>query len=195
MPELTCPAKLLPLIQKKKRFKVVYGGRGGGKSNTIADVLLMFAQKRGEKIGCFREMQNSIEDSVHSLLKDEILRLELNGFDTTHNAIRHIKGGEFKFKGLARNPDSVKSMHGFKKFWIEEAQSISAESLKQITPTLREDDSELWFSLNRMSSADPMSQRFFVPFENQFDEDGCYEDDLHLIIRVNYSDNPFFPDA
>lgn len=160
---------------------------------SIADLLLMYAQTTGEKIGCFREVQNSIEDSVHALLKEEIQRLKLDGFDTTQNAIRHAGGGEFRFRGLARNPDSIKSMHGFQKFWIEEAQSISQESLDKLTPTLREAGSEAWFSLNPGSAADPISKRFLLPFQDELERNGYYEDDIHLIIRVNYSDNPFFP--
>lgn len=161
---------------------------------SIADLLLMEAQTNQTKIGCFREIQNSIEDSVHALLKDEASRMELSGFDTTQNAIRHSDGGEFKFRGLARNPESVKSMHGFKRFWVEEAQSLSQESLDKLTPTLREAGSECWFSMNPGSAADPMSQRFIIPYQNQLDRDGYYEDELHLIIKINYYDNPFFPD-
>lgn len=194
MSELQIPEKLLPLFEIPKRFKVVYGGRGSGKSMTIADLLLMDAQVNGTKIGCFREIQNSIDDSVHALLKDESDRLCLD-FTIEKASIYHPDGGEFRFRGLARNPDAVKSMHGFSKFWVEEAQTISEDSLEKLTPTLREQGAELWFSLNPQSSADPMAQRFIVPFQDQLEAKGYYEDDLHLIIKVDYLDNPFFPES
>lgn len=162
---------------------------------TIADLLLMDSQVNGTKIGCFREVQNSIEDSVHALLKDEIERLGLGGFTTEKATIFNDQGGEFRFRGLARNPDAVKSMHGFRKFWVEEAQTISEDSLEKLTPTLREAGAELWFSLNPQSSADPMAQRFIIPFQDQLEAHGYYEDDLHLIIKLNYTDNPFFPES
>ena len=127
------PRKLLPLIKKPKRFKIVIGGRGSGKSHTIADICLMDAQTKGIKTGCFREFQNSIDDSVHSLLSDEIDNLNLQGFDAQNAAIKYNNQDVFKFRGLARNAESVKSMHGFKRFWIEEAQTISAKSLKLLT--------------------------------------------------------------
>jgi len=193
MTRLQVPEKLFPFLAKKKRFKIAYGGRGGGKSQTIAGMLLGNAQQKGEKIGCFREYQNSIDDSVLSLLESEVDRLGLRGFKTVNNMIKHQRGGEFRFKGLARNPESVKSMHGFKKFWVEEAQTISEKSLKLLTPTLRESDSEIWMSLNAQSSADPVSQRFLEPFMTQLLRDGYYEDDLHYIVRINYNDNPWFP--
>jgi phage terminase large subunit len=84
-------------------------------------------------------------------------------------------------------------MHGFKRFWVEEAQTISADSLKALTPTLRSDDSEIWMTANPRSIADPFSQRFIKPFEKELRSNHYYEDDLHLIIWINYNDNPFFP--
>lgn len=155
----------------------------------------MDSQTQGLKVGCFREYQNSIEDSVHSLLKDEVTRLGMSGFTVQNNTIFNSEGGEFKFRGLARNPDAIKSMHGFKRFWVEEAQTISDESLKLLTPTLREEDSEIWMSANPMSRADPFSQRFIVPFYKTLQDEGYYEDDLHIIIVCNYHDNPFFPEV
>lgn len=192
MPVITIPNKLKPFL-KPKRFKIAYGGRGAGKSQTFADMFLMKAQTESAKVGCFREMQNSIEDSVHSLLKDEISRLEVDGFTVEKASIHNQEGAEFKFKGLSRNPDAVKSMHGFKYFWVEEAQSISKDSLDKLTPTLREAGSEVWFSLNPQSSEDPVYNRFIKPFESELLRDGIYEDDLHTIVLVNYYDNPWFP--
>lgn len=193
--QLKIPEKLKPLFTKKKRFKVILGGRGGAKSQSIADLLLFRAQTQQIKIGCFREVQNSIEDSVHSLLTEEIDRMGLTGFEVNKTEIFHKDGGGFRYRGLNRNPDAIKSMHGFTIFWVEEAHSISADSLKKLTPTLRTEDSEIWFSLNPQSSEDPMSKRFILPFQNELLKNGYYEDDMHLVIVVNYNDNPWFPDS
>lgn len=193
MPKIQVPQKLMPFIHKKKRFKVAIGGRGSGKSHTIADMCLMDAQTKGMKMGMFREFQNSIDDSVYSLLCTEIERLELEGFDVQANKIYTESGGTFTFKGLARNPESIKSMAGYKRFVIEEAQTISQKSLQLLTPTLREDESEVWLIANPRSSGDPFSQRFIVPFQEALERDGYYEDELHLIVVCNYMDNPFFP--
>lgn len=195
MPELTIPSKLERFLTVPKRFKIAYGGRGAAKSQTFADIFLMKSQVEKAKVACFREMQNSIEDSVHSLLKHEIDRIGFQGFTVEKGTIYNSLGGEFRFKGLARNPDAVKSMHGFKYFWVEEGQSISQESLEMLTPTLRELDSELWVSMNPQSSEDPMSKRFLKPFEKDLLRDGYYEDDMHLIVWINYYDNPWFPDV
>ncbi len=192
MPRLQLPEKLKPFL-RPKRFKVAIGGRGSGKSMSIADLCLMDAQTQGIKTACFREYQVSIDDSVHSLLAGEIQRLGLAGFEVQNNQILYMGQEAFKFRGLARNPEGIKSMHGFKRFWVEEAQTISADSLKALTPTLRTDDSEIWFSANPRSIADPFSQRFIKPFERQLRSEGFYEDDLHLVVWINYDDNPMFP--
>ncbi len=193
MERIKLPKKLKPLLTKKKRFKIIIGGRGSGKSHTVADLCIAAVASEGIKVGCFREFQNSISDSVHSLISEEIERLEIPGFEITNNAIKYHGDEAFTFKGLARNPESIKSMHGYKRFFVEEAQTISYKSLKLLTPTLREEDSEIWMVGNPGSSADPFSQRFITPYKKQLDKHGYYEDDLHLIIVCNYEDNPFFP--
>ena len=195
MPKMQIPKKLRRFIDTPKRFKIAIGGRGSGKSMSFADMCLMDAQTKGIKTACFREFQNSIDDSVHALLKSEIDRLNLQGYEIQNNQILLNDEPAFKFRGLARNPEGVKSMHGFQRFWVEEAQTISFNSLKALTPTLREEGSEIWFSANPRSSVDAFSQRFIKPFEKQLRRDGYYEDDLHLIVIINITDNPLAPDV
>jgi phage terminase large subunit len=193
MPEMQIPEKLRPLVEIPKRIKVIIGGRGSAKSTTVADILVMKTQTEKAKVGCFREYQNSIEDSVHSLLKEEIERLQVPGFQIGKSYIDHEDGGKFRFRGLSMSIAAVKSMQGFKYFWVEESQFLSASSIKILTPTVRLEDSEIWLTGNVMSSADPFSQRFIVPYLSELLRDGYYEDDMHLIIFINHADNPWFP--
>ena len=192
LPKLQLPKKLYPLL-KPKKFKIVYGGRGGAKSMSVADLLLMRIMTEGIKVGAMREMMNSIDDSVHSLFISEINRLNLQGFTIQNNAIYHESGGEIKYKGLARNAESVKSMHGFDVFWVEEAATLSKKSIDLLIPTLREEGAEIWFTFNPGSSADPVSKEFIEPFKTELEINGCYFDDMYTIIKINYTDNPFFP--
>jgi len=193
MPRLQIPEILEPLLRPKK-FKIIYGGRGSGKSMTVADILLMKCKTEGARISGMREMMNSIDDSVHALFADEINRLELDGFTVRGNEIESDTGGLIRYKGLARNPEAVKSMHGFNVFWCEEAATLSKRSLDLLIPTLRAEDSELWLTFNPGSSADPVYQEFIKPFEHELSTNGYYEDELHIIIKTNHVDNPFFPD-
>ena len=189
--KLQIAPKLVPILTAKQRFIVVYGGRGSGKSYGLASLCLLRAL-RGDKIGAFREFQNSIDDSVHSLLAAQINKYELEDFEVQNNQILFNGEQSFKFRGLARNVEAVKSMYGFNLFWVEEAQTISFDSLKALTPTLREQDSQIWLSGNPRSSTDAFSERFIKPFEKQLARDGIYQDDMHLVIRMNYGDNPWF---
>jgi len=180
-------------LEEQRRFKIAIGGRGGAKSRTFAMIFAMKAHAERALISCFREYQNSIEDSVYPLIRSCIEDYGLPGFEIGKSSINHMEGGGFRFKGLARSIDGIKSMHGTNYFWVEEGQFLSADSLRILTPTLREEKSELWISANPMSYNDPFSQRFIVPFERQLAKDGYYLDDLHLIVKINYSDNPWFP--
>jgi len=197
MLKLQVPRKLRPFVETKKRYKVAYGGRGGAKSMTFADMLSMKVQTENALVGCLREFQNSLDDSVFSLLKTEISRLEIPGFKNYNNKIDYKmgSGGGFRFRGIARSIDAIKSMFGFNYFWLEEGQFISDKSLKILTPTLREEESELWISGNPMSRMDPFSQRFIVPYIDELNTNGFYEDNLHYIVKINWRDNPWFPDT
>lgn len=187
--------KLAPFLFKKKRFKGAFGGRGGTKSQSVADMLIHLVQMREYKVGCFREHQNTIEDSVHSLITEEIQRMGVPGYKLLDTKIPNVNGGGFKFRGLSRNTGGVKSFHGFNIFWVEEAEFLSEKSLRIITPTLRETDSEFWFTFNPNSRQDPIAQRFIMPFIKYLRRDGYYEDNLHYIVWTNYDENPWFPDT
>jgi len=191
------PEKMMPFVQSKKRIKVAVGGRGGGKSVAVADMVIMMASQ-GYSICCAREFQNSIDDSVHSLLEAEIERLGVRGFTILANKIEHVTGGSIFYKGLARNPESLKSMSGVDILWSEESQIISEKSLKLLTPSVRsvagsDRQPEIWFTMNRGSSKDPIAQKYLKRAESALAKCGYYEDDLMLAVQINYDDNPWFP--
>ncbi len=190
-PVVKVPEKLERFVTVKKRFKVAFGGRSGGKSYTFSNIMLAKAKDYGHKTLCLREFQSSIKDSVHSMLAGAVESLAFDGFDITNDSIRLNDEDVFRFKGLARNPDSVKSSHGFKYAWVEEAQSLSEDSLRMLTPTIREKGSEIWMAMNPRSSSDPVSKRFLNAFYDKLLIDGFYEDDLHMIAWINFADNPW----
>jgi len=204
--------KLEPVLTSTKRFIAVVGGRGSSKSLGIGGIRLIKAKDNEEKTYCLREFQSSIKNSVMSLLKDEIDRLELDGFDVLDTTIRRGDVDMFQFAGIARNVASIKSAHGFHCFFVEEAQFLSQESIDVLTPTARnkpnkglprvsrEEEEDLTgvsmvFVANPESSEDPFSQRFIVPFQAELDRNGIYEDDMHLIVVMNYHDNPWFEES
>ena len=172
-------------------MNVVIGGRGSAKSESLARMLLMKAQTEAADILCGREFQSSIDDSVHKLIKGLIGHLGVNGFNVLEKRIDCLTGGGFRFKGFARNSDAVKSAQDFKYSWIEEAQTLSQQSIDDLLPTIRASGSKLYFTANPRSSADPFSKRFIVPHLRELRTNGFYEDDMHLIIVMNWRDNPW----
>jgi phage terminase large subunit len=190
--KVSIPEAFEPLLTSSKRYRIAIGGRGSGKSMTVAMMALIEAVQ-GKKILCCREFQNSITESVHSLLANLIDELDLPGFDVTAQKIGHSSGGEFIFRGLSRNIESVKSLFGVDVVWIEEAQTISEESLRVLTPTIREAGSYFLMTANPRSQADPFTETFLKGRETFLRSEGSFEDELTTIVRVNYDRNPYFP--
>lgn len=169
-----------------KRYKVLYGGRGSGKSHSVARALLVQGYATKLRILCAREIQKSIKASVHQLLRDTITALNLDSFyQVLDTEIRGANGTQFLFSGLADHTvDSIKSFEGISICWIEEAQTVSKKSLDILIPTIRKEGSEIWLSFNPELDTDIVYQRFVAtPREDT------------IAVAMNWRDNPWFPDV
>jgi len=190
--QIKIPSKLLRLIPPK-RFKIIIGGRGGAKSETVASLFAGMVHQSGCNAVCCREYQASIKQSVHSLVSRKIRELGLDGFNVLGTEISHSNGGRVTYQGLARDPQAIKSIDDAELAWVEEAQTLSEVSLEELTPSIRGNDAEIWMTANLQSSNNPFAVRFFKPYEKELRKNGYYEDDLHTIVWINYYDNPWFP--
>ena len=100
------PKIFAPLMKLKRRYKLYYGGRAGGKSYAFADSLLLLGRMKKLRIACMREVQDSIKDSVHKLLSDRINFYGLSDYKISETKIiNQLSGTVFIFKGL-REQDS-----------------------------------------------------------------------------------------
>ena len=172
-----------PLWKNAKRRNYIYGGRGSGKSHDVAEYCLFRAYQSKIKVLCTRELQNSIADSVYSLLKNKIVDMKLDFFFTVYkDRIVGNNGSEFIFKGIHNNVSEIKSMENISIAWLEESQSLSRESIDVIVPTIRAPGSILIFTFNPYKDNDPI----YVEMKNATEDD--------LVIKANYSDNPWFPE-
>lgn len=189
------PSRLEPLwaefpdwakpLRQPMRYKVMHGGRGGGKSYATADALLLEGASRKCRILCAREYQNSIKDSVHYLLKERVYALGLEDFyKVQETTITGLNGTSFVFKGIRHNIQSIKSMAGLTHCWVEEGQTISASSWQILVPTIREEGSEIWVTFNPHHATDPMYAEFVT-----------HGRDSAWVVQVNWRDNPWFPDT
>lgn len=149
--------KVLFDLDKDLRHIVLYGGRASGKSTSVALSLLILGMNKKLRILCTREVQNSIADSVHKLLSDLISKYKLNTWEVQKDIIRNKQtSSEIFFKGLHNNSQSIKSIEGIDIVWIEEAQSVSADSINTLVPTIRKAGSRLIWTFNRLTENDPV---------------------------------------
>lgn len=148
------------------------------------------------RILCAREVQNSIKDSVHALLRDQIKLMGLENFYTVLDSeIRGRNGTIFIFSGLANHTvESIKSYEGIDICWVEEAHVVTRRSWDILIPTIRKEvkdeagkiiyTSEIWISLNPDMEDDETYQRFVAS-----------PPDDAVVQRMNWRDNPWFPEV
>lgn len=174
--------EILEFLSRPKRYKVLWGGRGGLKSWGLARQLLVSGVERPLRILCARETMKSLKDSVYKLLCDQIALLGLkHEYEIQKDGIFGRNGTEFTFAGLKHNIDNIKSLESYDVVWIEEAQSCSKESWKTLIPTIRKSGSEIWVSFNPKFTTDDTYQRFIVnPPPNA------------VVVKTSWRDNPWF---
>jgi hypothetical protein len=201
MTELLVKLHVPPVFQKlfiPRRYKVMFGGRGAGKSLNIAAIIvwLLYSRKPIDgqpfRVLCGREYQNSLSDSVHFELVGAIQRLGLVPyFKISGNSIVcRTTGAQVVYRGLHNNVDQLKSLGGIDLFWGEEAHSLTEDSLIFIDPTIRRDPpfgpfgkgSELWFTFNQTLDDDPVYTTYKCHL-------GAWGDDQHMIIPCTWKDN------
>lgn len=183
---------------KPARFKGIYGGRGSGKSESVARwFLLLSIQEPETSFLCLRETKVSNDTSVKKLIDDIIKKLGLEGyFESLERVIYRIHNGkrcgQFVFLGIKDHTaaDSIKSAHGFKYLWVEEAHSISSYGWQILTPTIRSKKSEIWATWNPESEHDPVDHFFRSSLATSNIYDGDY-----ILRMVNYTDNKWFKDT
>lgn len=189
--QLSVPAIFRPLF-KPARYKAAHGGRGSGKSWFFATAMVLealnLADKGGLRAVCIREVQKSLKESAKRLIEDRIQALGVGPlFDVQTTQIGTPGGGLVMFQGMQdHTAESIKSLEGFQRAWVEEAQTLSERSLDLLRPTIRADGSELWFSWNPTRKTDAVD----VLFRG---EKGAPPGSI--MVEANYFDNPFLPDV
>lgn len=176
------PEKAQPLFTPS-RYKDIRGGRGSAKSWSVARALLIKGLHQPIRVLCTREVQQSIRDSVHKLLSDQIEAMGLASlYDVDLRGIHGKCGTEFMFAGLSdQTAESLKSYEGIDYVWLEEAQVLTRRSWTILIPTIRKEGSEIWATWNPELDTDETYLRLV---ENP------PEDIIH--IELNWRDNPWF---
>lgn len=186
VPELLAdiPSKLIPVITdiNKYDYILIEGGRGGAKSQSVGRFLLYLAEKLKLRIVCGREIQNTIQESVYTILSD-LIQNNFLYFDVLATKITHKETGTtFNFRGFReKGAVNVQGMEGVTIVWIDEAQAITKITLDSLIPTIRKERAKIFFTMNRHIRNDPV-------YEFCVGRPDC----LH--IKINYLENPKCPE-
>jgi phage terminase large subunit len=183
--QIPCARAYQPLLQPS-RYKGLHGGRGSGKSHELASLLVeRFTLQPNTRWVCIREVQKSLDQSVKQLIEDKIKEYQLSdNFIIKHTHIETPHDGMLIFQGMQdHTADSIKSLEGYDGAWVEEAQTLSDRSLTLLRPTIRKDDSEIWFSWNPENDSDPVDKLLR----------GANVPPDSIVIGTTFRDNPWFP--
>lgn len=166
-------------------YRALHGGRGSAKSFTAAKMAAIWGYAEPLRILCAREFQVSIAESFHAELKSAIASepwLEAS-YDIGRDYLRGRNGTEFIFRGLRRDPQSIKSLAKIDLTIVEEAEDVPEASWLALEATVfRQTKSELWSIWNPRLDGSPVDQRFRKNPPAKA-----------IIQEVNWQDNPFFP--
>lgn len=179
-------AKVFQPLLQAARYKGAFGGRGSGKSHFFAENVVDDSVRiPGLRTVCIREVQKSLKESAKKLIEDKIQTLGVGKyFDVRNDHIKTPGGGLIIFQGMQdHTAESIKSLEGFDRAWCEEAQTLSQTSLDLLRPTIRAENSELWFSWNPRRKTDPVDIMFR---QKQAPQDSA-------CVKANWDDNPWFP--
>jgi phage terminase large subunit len=181
-------ARVFEPLLYPSRYKAAWGGRGSGKSWAFAELLVEdHLRNFGLRSVCIREVQKSLKESAKRLIESTIEKFGLtraDGFNVLADRIETPGGGLIIFQGMQdHTAESIKSLEGFGRAWVEEAQTLSSRSLQLLRPTIRAPGSELWFSWNPRLRSDPVDAMFRAGEQPTGS----------IVVRANWSDNPWFP--
>lgn len=185
------PPKLIPVFEGEADVRGAYGGRGSAKTRTFAKMTAvrgyMWSQAGADGIIlCGRQFMNSLDESsleeIKAAIRDEPwLR---DHYDVGEKYVRtNDRRIAYRFSGLDRNIDSIKSKSRIRLCWVDEAEPVTEEAWMKLIPTLREEDSELWVTWNRERKKSATNLRF-----------GFSSDPRTKIVEINWRDNPWFPE-
>jgi phage terminase large subunit len=179
------PRVFAPLLQAA-RYKGAHGGRGSGKSHFFAEQLVEDCiAEPGMLAVCIREVQQTLKDSSKRLIEKKIIDLGVGHlFRVLDDRIKTPGDGVIIFQGMKdHTAESIKSLEGFRRAWIEEAQALSNRSLMMLRPTIRSPSSEIWASWNRTRKTDAVDE-FLTGVTKVPDA---------IVVEANWRDNPWFP--
>lgn len=124
----------------KKRFRVLYGGTGAGKSFTVAQDEVLRCLGGFERVLWIRKVASTIKDSVFASVKNRVEEFNCTPYITYTQKPFDINfintGSQILFRGLD-DPEKMKSIEGITRIVIEEASELDYEDFKELNRRVR----------------------------------------------------------
>jgi len=182
----------VPLFKNKKRYEIVWGGAGSGKSHIVARKLLYRILKESHIKHNFliiRKVDRTIKRSVFALMKNIISRWGMQSeFDinlTDKTLTYKLNGSQIMFSGLD-DAEKLKSIEGVTSIWCEEATELTQDDFEQLDLRLRGNTGalkQITFTFNPISEQHWIKKVFFDdPIQGVF------------TLKTTYLDNSFIDD-
>ena len=181
-------------------YYVLKGGRGSGKSTTIAIELILELIKHPITILCVRKVGNTLAESCYEQLKEAVSMMRLDRYFKFNQSPLRItykpRGNTIIFRG-ADDPSKIKSIKMSKfpitTLWIEELAEFKTE----------EEVSSIEQSILRAELADGLEYKIIYSYNppkrrqswvNKRFESAIQPDNLYL-HKSTYLDNPYISKA
>lgn len=168
-----------------KRYVVLYGGAGSGKSYyTAQHIILDCLQNPGSHWCVIRKVARTLRNSVYELLTSLIIEndlsdlFQMNKSDMTITCIEN--GSKIIMSGID-DPEKLKSIANINKFWIEECSELTQKDFTQIDLRLRGKNkypNQIFITFNPVSNTHWLKTHFF----DRINSDA-------LVIKTTYKDN------
>lgn len=188
----SCPPLLVPLFTTQYLFNVAYGGRGSGKTDTMAQVAIKNSFLGEGYLLITRYTEKSIDASTKASIEKWIKILGLRDYFKIYRSYiqNTISGAEFIFNGLSKKTmDNIASMDNVFFAWLDEGHSIEQEAWQRFYPSIRG------------KYSDGSHAKIFVTFNPHNEDDVIYKHfvsqkrDDALVIKINHDGNPWFRES
>lgn len=187
----------LPLLEDKKRYNILFGGAGSGKSVFEAQREIIHNINLGTNLLAIRKVAKTNRDSNFALFKSIISNWNLHRYFNIHEGDMRItnklNGAQIVFAGLddVEKLKSITFNNGvLHRIWIEEASEITRKDFTQLNLRLRgklpmDKFYQITLSFNPIEVTHWIKDYFF---------DNNKHSEKTTILQTNYTHNRFLDD-
>jgi phage terminase large subunit len=198
-----------PLWHSKKRYVILMGGRGAGRSFEASQLIIanLVQSKRLFRAAIMRAVHSDIRHSIWQELLDRVSGWELESICRIADSTMELGCGKNSVnahgfrKSSHERTAKLKSLAGYTTAVIEEAEEAGEEEFRQLDDSLRAEGSQIYLLLNTPAKSHWIIKRWFDVVEYP-EAPGFYSIRLKPgaereveFIHSSHLDNPYLAQA